>query len=107
MRFTQEEEFLLSKLDSGEQDGFVGDSMTTSGGSDVWTAIKNGVPIRYKQGPSSRFFNGKENERCEGVFHVLQEWRTDEEKLAFLAKYGWLMYDEDVVAYSAKFKPNR
>lgn len=71
---------------SGALDGFVGDDLAT-GKSTVWKSIKNGVPAMFKQGPSRRFFNGKENERIEGVLHTLQEWKTDEEKLEFLRKF--------------------
>jgi hypothetical protein len=102
---TNEEKNLLKRLASGALDGFVGDDLTTSGGSTVWKAIKNGVPAMLKQGPGSKFFNGKENERIEGVLHTLQEWATDEQKLEFLRKFGWLMRDEAVKVYSAKFKP--
>lgn len=107
MGLTNEEKSLLEKLLSGALDGYVGNDMTTSGGSTVWTAIKNGIPGRYKQGPGSKFFNGRENEHIEGVLHTLQEWITDEEKLEFLRKFGWLMKDAAVKAYSAKFKPNK
>lgn len=104
---TKEEKNLLKKLASGVLDGFVGNDLTTSGGSTIWKTIKNGVPVMFKQGPTKRFFNGKENECIEGVLHTLQEWITDEDKLEFLRKFGWLMNDPDVKAYSAKFKPNR
>ena len=59
---TNEERNLLKRMTSGALDGYVGDDLTTSGGSTVWKVIKNGVPAMFKQGPSSRFFNGKENE---------------------------------------------
>ena len=98
---------LLKKMTSGELDGFVGDDLTTSGGSSVWQVIKNGIPAMFKQCPGSRFFNGKENEHIEGAFHTLQEWVTDEQNQEFLRKFGWLMKDEVVRAYSAKFKPKR
>ncbi|WP_343253523.1 hypothetical protein [Ligaoa zhengdingensis] len=103
---TKEEKGLLEKLSSGALDGFVGDDLVT-GKSTVWKAIKNGVPAMFKQGPSKRVFNGKENERIDGVLHTLQEWATDEEKLEFLRKFGWLMKDAAVRAYSAKFKPKK
>ena len=61
----------------------------------------------FKQGPGGKFFNGKENERCEGALHTLQKWVTDDKKLQFLQKFGCLMKDEDVKAYSAKFKPKK
>ena len=102
---TNEEMNLLKKLSSGSLDGIVGDNVITSGGSSVWKEIKNGLPAMFKKGPGGKLFNGKENERFEGVLHTLQEWVTDEEKLQFFQKFGWLMKDTDVKAYSAKFKP--
>lgn len=107
MAMTNEEKELLKKMASGALDGIVGDDLTTSGGSTVWKAIKNGVPVMFKQGPGGKFFNGKENERFDGILHILQEWITDEQKLEFLRKYGWLMKDNAVRIYSAKFKPKR
>lgn len=103
---TEEEKELLKKTESGILDGIVGDYLIT-GKSTVWKVIKNGVPVMLKQGPSKRVFNGKENERIEGVLHTLQEWVTDEEKLEFLRKFGWLMKDASVRMYSAKFKPKK
>lgn len=102
-----EEKNLLKKLASGVLDGFVGDDLTTSGGSTVRKTIKNGIPEMFKQGPGGRVFNGKENVRYDGVLRSLQRWETDGEKLQFLQKFGWLMNDPDVKAYSAKFKPKR
>lgn len=107
MSMTNEEKNLLERLSSGALDGFVGDSLTTDGGSEVWKAIKHGMPVMFKQGPRGKFFNGKENEHFEGVLHTLQEWTTDEQKLEFLRKFGWLMKDAAVKAYSAKFKPKK
>jgi hypothetical protein len=107
MRMTKEEKKLLGKLASGLLDGIVGNDLTTSGGSSVWMRIINGKPARYKQGPTKKFFNGKENEKIPGVLHVLEEWNTDEEKIGFLRKFGWLMDDVDVRNYSAKYKPNK
>lgn len=107
MAITSEEKNLLSKLAKGLLDGFVGNDLHTTGGSTIWMAIKNGVPKQLKQGPSKRIFNGKENEIIEGVLHTLREWSTDEDKLQFLQKFGWLMKDPDVIAYSAKFKPKK
>ena len=104
---TNEEKNLLEKLASGALDGIVGDDLTTPGGSTVWTAIKNGLPVMFKQGPGGKFFNGKENERYEGALHTLQKWVTDGEKLQFLQKFGWLLKDAYVKAYSAKFKPEQ
>ena len=105
MAFTKEEKGLLKKLASGALDGMVGDEFFTSGKSSIWKVIKDGIPRELKQGPTKKFFNGKENERIPGVLHTLREWITDEEKLKFLQNFGWLMRDADVRAYSAKFKP--
>lgn len=104
---TKEENNLLKKLASGALDGVVGDELITSGKSTVWKTIKDGVPIMFKQGPGGKFFDNRENVRFEGVLHTLQKWVTDEEKLEFLRKFGWLMKDADVKAYSAKFKPQK
>lgn len=107
MKRTREENKLLKKLAEGLLDGIVGDDLTTSGGSSVWTRIKNGTPARLKQGPTRKFFNGKENEKIPGVLHVLEEWNTEDEKIEFLRKFGWLMDDDDAKKYSAKFKPKK
>ena len=101
---TKEERKLLKKLNSGELDGVVGRDLVTSGGSTVRTAIKNGQPMRTKEGPGGRFFNGKENERYDGKKKTLEKWDTDEKKLGFLQKLGFLIQDDEVQAYSAKFK---
>lgn len=102
---TKEENKLLQKLASGILDGFVGDSYENSGGSTFWTEIKNGIPTRFKRGPGGKYFDNRENVRFEGVLHTVKKWVTDEEKLEFLRKFGWLMKDDAVKAYSAKFKP--
>ena len=49
--------------------------------------------------------------RGEREFYTLKEleehFDTDDLKLEFLQRYGWLIDDDEVRAYSAKFKPNR
>lgn len=107
MRRTTEEKTIIAKILSGVLDGQVGNDFFTDGGSTVWTVIKNGKITRFKQGPSKKFFNGKENDIIEGTLHVLQEWITDEEILAFVQKFGFLIDDLDIKAYSAKFKPKK
>ena len=44
---TNEERNLIDRLNAGELDGKVGDLLGTSGGSTVWTTIKNGMPVRF------------------------------------------------------------
>ena len=68
--------------------------------------MRNGIPVSYRQGQSERFFDGKENERIPGK-RVEEIYDSDDKKLTFLQKYGWLMDDDDVKDYSAKYKPKR
>ena len=107
MKKTKEEKSLLEKLASGVLDGMVGDERVYRGYKNVYCGkyIKDGEPVSYRQGESERFFNGKENENYSGKRHILGEWKTDEEKLGFLQKYGWLSENDEVRDYSAKFKP--
>ena len=106
MSRTDEEKSLLAKLASGILDGMVGDVREYRGYKSVICGkyIENGEPVSYRQGQSTRFFNGKENERVPGKREE-EHYDTDDLKLEFLQKYGWLTDDEDVKAYSAKYKP--
>ena len=106
MSRTHEEQHLLDKLASGLLDGMVGDEREYRGYKSVFCGkyIKDGIPVSYRQGESERFFNGKENERIPGKREE-ERFETDDEKLFFLQKYGWLIDDDEVRAYSAKFKP--
>jgi len=105
MRKTAEEIALLTKLSSGALDGMVGDERVYPGYHNVYCGkyIKNGIPVSYRQGESTRFFNGKENERIPGNKEE-ECYITDERKLEFLQRYGWLINDTDARIYSAKFK---
>ncbi len=106
MSRTHEEQHLLDKLASGLLDGMVGDEREYRGYKSVFCGkyIKDGILVSYRQGESERFFNGKENERIPGKREE-ERFETDDEKLFFLQKYGWLIDDDEVRAYSAKFKP--
>ena len=108
MSRTREEQSLLAKLASGALDGMVGDEREYRGYKSVYCGkyIKDGVPVSYRQGESERFFNGRENERILGKREE-EHYDTDERKVEFLQRYGWLMDDEEVRAYSAKFKPKK
>ena len=108
MKRSEEENNLLAKLASGILDGMVGDERIYRGYKNVYCGkyIIKGEPVSYRQGESSRFFNGKENERIPGNREE-EHYDTDDRKLEFLQRYGWLMEDADVRAYSAKFKPVR
>lgn len=106
MKRTSEEEKLLAKLASGELDGMVGDEREYREYRRVYCGkyIKDGKPVFYRQREATMFFNGNENE-------IIPESReeehfdTDDRKLEFLQRYGWLINDGGVKAYSAKFKP--
>lgn len=108
MRKSNEEKNLLNKLASGILDGMVGDERIYRGYKNVYCDkyIKNGEPVSYRQGESEKFFNEKENERIPGKREE-EHYDTDEKKLLFLQKYGWLTNDDDVKAYSAKYKPTK
>jgi len=104
----KEERNLLDKLASGLLDGMVGDEREYRGYKSVYCGkyIKDGIPISYRQGASERFFNGRENERIPGKREE-ERYDTDERKIEFLQRYGWLIDDEEVRTYSAKFKPKK
>ena len=108
MRKSNEEKNLLNKLASGILDGMVGEERIYRGYKNVYCGkyIKNGEPVSYRQGESEKFFNEKENERIPGKREE-EHYDTDEKKLLFLQKYGWLTNDDDVKAYSAKYKPTK
>ena len=103
---THEEKKLLAKLASGELDGMVGKEKPYYGYKTVYCGkyIKNGVPVSYREGEPARFFNGKENETIPSK-RTEEYYDTDEQKLIFLQRYGFLINDEEVRAYSAKYKP--
>jgi len=106
MKRTNEEKGLLAKMASGVLDGMVGNEKVYNGYKNVYCGkyIKNGEPVSYRQGESSRFFNGKENDRIPGK-KTEERYDTDDKKIEFLQRYGWLIDDEDTRTYSAKFKP--
>ena len=108
MKRTEEEKNLLAKFASGVLVGTVGDEREYCGYRSVFCGkyIKDGESVSYRQGESTRFFNGKENERIPGK-RVEEHYDTDDRKLDFLQWYGWLTDDDEVRAYSAKYKPKK
>ena len=105
---TQEETNLLLRLTRGEFDGLVGDERTYGTYKHIYCGkyIKGGEPVAYRRGEAERFFNGKETERIPGKMEE-EHFDTEDRKLEFLQCYGWLIDDDEVRAYSAKYKPNR
>ena len=59
--------------------------------------------MSYREGAGSSFFNGKENKCISGKRNEVH-YDTDEKKLGFMQKFGWLIDDNDVKGYSAKYK---
>lgn len=108
MKKTREEQSLLKKLASGVLDGMVGNEKIYHGYKDVYCGkyIKNGIPVSYREGESTKFFNGKENEKISGKRDE-EYFDTEDKKIDFLRRFGWLIDDEDVKKYSAKFKPKK
>lgn len=108
MNLTAEEIRLLDKLRRGELDGAVGDEREYRNYRRVLCGMKieAGTPIAYRQWlPAS-----SAPDRDQADDHEAREekhYDTDEGKLEFLQRFGWLMGDEDVRAYSAKYKPQK
>lgn len=105
MAKTREEKNLLKKLAEGLFDGQVGNELECGDYKKVYVGkrIKDGVPMSYREGESSRFFNGKENGYIPGKRQE-ELYESDEDKLGFFQKFGWLIDDDDAKQYSAKFK---
>ena len=108
MSMTSEENHLLERLANGEFDGTVGDDFVTGSYRKVyhWKIIKDGVPVFIREGESTRFFNGRENETLPGK-RTEQRFETNEQKLDFLRRFGWLIPDKEAQEYSTRFKPTK
>ena len=107
MNITNEEKSLLAKLASGELDGVVGEETPCAEHKGTYCGkfIKDGEPVEYCQAkPSRPIDKGIGRFDCK---HSQKVYNTDEYKLEFLRKYGWLMDDEDARQYSARFKPGK
>ena len=87
-------------------DSVVGDIWEGGSYAKVTTVkiIKDGIPQIVRYGAGSKHFDNKETVREAGKTTV-QLFQTAAEKLAFMQKFGFLMNDPDVRAYSARFKP--
>lgn len=108
MKKTKLEKVILDKLSNGELDGKVGDTFVTGNYKNVYydKFIKDGTPISRRESEGTKYFDGKENVRKPGKIEDTP-YETDEQKLGFFQRYGWLMDDPDVKEYSAKFKPKK
>nr|WP_024835457.1 hypothetical protein [Clostridium sp. 12(A)] len=108
MEIAELEKVILEKLSKGLLDGMIGNEFITGDHAKVGfqKIIKDGIPQIIRRGADSKFFNNKENVRVAGKV-VKELFDTSAKKLLFLQKYGWLMNDVDVKAYSALFKPKK
>lgn len=97
--FTHEERVLLKRLAAGEFDGRIGDDL-----NNYYKYIKNGIPVEVWEGKTQRFFDNRTTERFAGRIKK-KVYETDEKKLEFLRKYGFLINDSQVRKYSQQFKP--
>jgi hypothetical protein len=95
---------ILSNLASGAYDGERIDN--EENGVSWGFYIDKGTPVKYREGKSSKFFNGKENEKIPGK-RTEEQFNTDEKKEAFFQKYGNLhsMFDDhpEVMDYSRNY----
>lgn len=94
---------LLKKLADGVFDGAWTDSEINGVSSGLY--IDKGTPVKYRQGKSTKFFDGKENIRTPGR-RTEERFVTNKEKTTFLQKYGFIreMFGDhpDVMEYSSK-----
>jgi hypothetical protein len=95
---------LLKKLAAGAYDGKRTDSEMNGVSSGVY--IHKGTPVKYREGKSSKFFDGKENIRTPGK-RTEERFVTAKEKTTFFKKYGFLreMFGDhpEVMDFSGKY----
>ena len=95
---------LLKKLADGVYDGERTDSEINGVSSGFY--IDKGTPVKYREGKSSKFFDGKENIRTRGK-RTEERFVTNKEKTSFIKKYGFLraMFGDypEVVEYSRQY----
>ena len=101
----QLEKVILEKLAKGLLDGVVGNDWETGGYAKVTfrKIIKDGLPQILRFSPDGKYFDNKETVKFAGKV-TAEVFETVAQKLFFFKKYGWLMDDPDVRAYSALFK---
>ena len=102
------EENILDKLSKGLLDGVVGDDFITGDHAKVTfrKVIKDGIPQIIRYGAGSKYFDGKENIHIDGKM-TIEYFKSREEILKFIQKFGWLLADPVVKMYSALFKPKK
>lgn len=95
---------ILKALAAGEYDGERKDS--EANGVSWGFYIDDGTPVKYREGKSTKFFDGRENVRTPGK-RTEERFESDEEKTTFFQKYGFLpeMFGnhEEVMDYSSDY----
>lgn len=95
---------ILRALAAGDFDGERSDIETNGVAAGFY--IQDGTPVQYREGASTRFFDGKENVRAPGN-RTEHRFETDEEKTLFFRKYGFKkdMFGDhpDVIEYSREY----
>ncbi len=104
MDFNDEDLVVLEKIKSGVLDGVIGRILTTSGGSSIWTELKEGVITRIKVGPGGKFFDNRETTSYPGKRTVLGQWASDEELIEFAKQFGGFFKDSVLQKYYEKHK---
>jgi len=104
MTITREVLNLLERLKAGELDGFVAGPLiyTNTVG---WLAIEDGIPRRYERDLDVGFFKGENACSTERV--LVQEWKTEEEWIAFLEDKRNLFRLKDMLVYKGEDRHSR
>lgn len=78
---------LLRALAEGAYDGERTDSEMNGVSSGFY--IDSGTPVKYREGKTTKFFDGKENIRTPGK-RTEERFEAEEEKTIFFQKYGFI-----------------
>lgn len=99
---------ILRALAGGDYDGARSDSEMNGVSSGFY--IEDGTPVKYREGKSTRFFDGKENVKTPGK-RTEERFDTDEEKTVFFQKYGFKrdMFGDhpEIIDYSRHYYEGR
>jgi len=82
MTITREVLNLLEQLKAGNLDGIVAGPLIYKN-TISWLAIEDGIPRRYERDLDEAFFSSEGN-ACITERVLAQEWKTEEERIAFL-----------------------
>ncbi len=105
MDLSAEENRVLQLLEDGELDGTVGDYRTYRRFRSVLCGryIQDGIPVFFQEGKLPAAVSDKDEDSDE-LYREEVRYDTTEGKLEFLRKYGWLIDNDEVRRYSARYK---